>query len=108
MSPRASQCSVKLKPENPMPDITIKPPIQMPTSRLLPDRLPVAVDWIILPAVGIAVGQDDLIRPEAKRPVASLVSSTKLIAQHAVSASQPLQEFRGQSYHAHSQWGLNE
>jgi len=91
-----------------MPDITIKPPKQMPTSRLLRDCLPAAVDWIILPAVEIAVGQDDLIQPKANRPVASLVSSTKLIAEHAVSASQPFQEFRGQSYHAHSQWGLNE
>jgi len=91
-----------------MPDITINPPKQMPTSRLLRDRLPASIDWIILPAVGIAVGQDDLIPPEARRPIASLVSSIKLIAEHAVSASQPFQEFRGQSYHAHSQWGLNE
>jgi len=92
-----------------MPYITTEQPKPVPPSRLLlKDRTPDAVDWIILPGVEIAVSQDDLIQPETKQPVASLVSSTKLITEYAVSTSQPFQEFRGQSYHAHSQWGLNE
>jgi len=107
MSPRASQCSVKRKPRNPMPDITIERTKQVPTSRLLPDRLPAAVDWIILPAVEIANGQHDLIWLAGKRPVASLVSSTKLIAERAGTTTQELPEIP-ERFSAHSHWGINE
>jgi len=90
-----------------MPDITIELPKQMPISRLLQDRLPAAVDWIILPAVKMAVGQDDLMRLAAKRPVPSPTSPMKLIPERASATTQQLPEIP-ERFSAHSHWGINE
>jgi hypothetical protein len=92
-----------------MLDITLEAPKLVTVSRLLlPDRMPDAVDWIILPAVKMEVVPAVLIPDVLVQPIASLVSSIKLITERAGTTTQLLQEFRGQRYNAHSQWGLNE
>jgi hypothetical protein len=91
-----------------MLDIAMEPPKQVTASRLLQDRLPAAVDWIILPAGEMAVGPGVVILEVLVQPIVSLVSSIKLITERAGTTPQLPQEFRGQRYNGHSQWGINE
>jgi hypothetical protein len=74
---------------------------------LLQDRLPDAVDWIILPAGEMAVVPGAFLPRALVRPVASLASSTKLITERAGTTTKVVCEIH-ERFNASSHWGINE
>jgi hypothetical protein len=82
-------------------------PVQASRVTLLPDRQPDAVDLMILPAGEMAVGPGVLIPQALIRPVASLMSSIKLITERASTTTKVLFQIH-ERYNASSHWGINE
>ena len=83
-------------------------PVQAKLALPLQDWLAGAVALVIQPADEVAVGPGGFIPQERKRPVASPVSSIRLVQELASTTTHVLQEIDLQRYEAHSHWGLNE
>jgi hypothetical protein len=73
----------------------------------LRDRPAEAVDPMIQPAAKMALAAGDFIPQAHRRPVVSLGSSIKLIAEHASTTTQVLYEIH-ERYNAYYHDGLNE
>lgn len=82
-------------------------PVQASGVTLLPDRQPDAVDLMIQPADEVAVVPGVFIPQALVRPVASLVSSIKLITERASTTTKVLYKIHAR-YNASSHWGINE
>ena len=83
-------------------------PVRAEVEAPLQARLADAVALVIQPADEVAVGPGGFIPQERKRPVASPVSSIRLVPELASTTTHVLQEIDLQRYEAHSHWGLNE